>query len=102
MCLQGRDLIDVTVSDHLKLLFDTFKELIVTIIISVRGLGVGRQVSLPVRLSCLGGCQSYGCAELLLGGRVPLFSRHYSSNSPTNNCVEGVGQTTAQLQINGC
>src|SRR5713226_5650052 len=52
MCLQGRDLIDVTVSDHLKLLFDAFKELIVTIIISVRGLGVGRQVSLPVRLSC--------------------------------------------------
>ncbi len=89
MCLQGRDLIDVTVSDHLKLLFDAFKELIVTIIIPVRGLGVSQQVSLPVRLSCsplwsayqvegglvVWGCQSYGCAELLLGERVPLFSR---------------------------
>ena len=34
MCisLQGRDLIDVTVSDHLKLPLDAFKELIVTII----------------------------------------------------------------------
>src|SRR5260370_2071525 len=28
MCLQGRALIDVTVSDHLKLVFDAFKELI--------------------------------------------------------------------------
>jgi hypothetical protein len=31
--MQGRDLIAVTVSDHLKLLFEAFKELIVAIVI---------------------------------------------------------------------
>jgi len=87
MCLQGRDLIDVTVSDHLKLLFDTFKELIVTIIISVRGLGVSRQVSLPVRLSCSPLWSAYQVEGGLVVWGVPVVWLRGASSRGTSSAV---------------
>ena len=81
MCLQGRHLIDVTVSDHLKLLFDTFKELIVAIIISVRGLGVSQQVSLSAAAERFGaaGCISSRGGLSSLGGASRMAARSFFS-----------------------
>jgi len=68
MCLQARDLIGVTVSDHLKLLFDASRKLLVPNVTKVHGRGVASEVLVPVSvqfLGCIARRGWFGCLGVL-------------------------------------